>query len=462
MASIKATSKDAGPNKSEETKPEAPSMLSYIRAMMEYDKELMAKPYEECVKEGLTDDADSTGLEVVDDDKVADIPLEFKGASILDYSERDIDHSKTLLGERFLCEEGAMLFIGPSGIGKSSASVQQDLLWACGRAAFGIDPSRPLKIFTCQAENDDGDVIEAARGTVRGVTEREGAFTQEERDLIMENTHIEPVYSMGDEFLEYIEQVINERELDILRIDPLGAFAGFDLKNEDYLQPWLNRCRKVSLNTGCAIIINHHTPKTSNRNTDDWKANDWMYAGAGSAALTNWARAILVIDPIDRKYFKFIGAKRGRRLGWQDEVGHIEDIQVFKHAENTIYWEAATHEDKAETEGKATGPACGGRGQGWDIDELKGWVERMLEEKSDIFSSKSEMIISLANFIESNIEGKAPSEKTLKRCISDVLDRKIVVESKFKRARGSIAIGSFNAIQLVDDETEKSKGQPSG
>ena len=56
MDSFKATSKDAGPKQEAPAKPEAPSMLSYIRAMMEYDKELMAKSYEECVREGLCDD----------------------------------------------------------------------------------------------------------------------------------------------------------------------------------------------------------------------------------------------------------------------------------------------------------------------------------------------------------------------------------------------------------------------
>src|SRR6266852_145470 len=65
-----------------------------------------------------------------------------------------------LLGKRFLCVEGGMLFVGPSGIGKSSANVQQDILWSLGRSAFGIRPARPLRILCVQAENDDGDLAE--------------------------------------------------------------------------------------------------------------------------------------------------------------------------------------------------------------------------------------------------------------------------------------------------------------
>jgi len=68
----------------------------------------------------------------------------------------EVFEKNNLLGNRFLCVEGGMLFVGPSGIGKSSASIQQDILWALGRPAFGIKPARPLRILTIQAENMTG------------------------------------------------------------------------------------------------------------------------------------------------------------------------------------------------------------------------------------------------------------------------------------------------------------------
>src|SRR5438477_13147065 len=75
----------------------------------------------------------------------------------------------TLLANRFLCRGGGLLFVGPSGIGKSSASVQQDILWALGREAFGIRPARGLRLLTVQAENDGGDLGEMARGVCKGL-----------------------------------------------------------------------------------------------------------------------------------------------------------------------------------------------------------------------------------------------------------------------------------------------------
>ena len=62
-----------------------------------------------------------------------------------------------------------MLFVGPSGIGKTSASIQQDLLWSTGQPAFGIAPSGPLRILAIQAEDDDGDLSEIVSGVKAGL-----------------------------------------------------------------------------------------------------------------------------------------------------------------------------------------------------------------------------------------------------------------------------------------------------
>ena len=53
--------------------------------------------------------------------------------------------------------------------------------------AFGIQPARPLKIVTIQAENDEGDLIEQAKGCFYGVNRHEQPFTKDERKLIEQN-----------------------------------------------------------------------------------------------------------------------------------------------------------------------------------------------------------------------------------------------------------------------------------
>ncbi len=119
--------------------------------------------------------------------------------TIFDLLETPPNPQDTLLGDRLLCRGGAMLFVGPSGSGKSSSSMQQDICWALGREAFGIIPERPLRILTIQAENDGGDLHEMASGVVHGVA---NILTEEERGMLKGNLHYLTVTAaMGNKFL---------------------------------------------------------------------------------------------------------------------------------------------------------------------------------------------------------------------------------------------------------------------
>jgi RecA-family ATPase len=265
------------------------------------------------------------------------------GRSLAEYATMSVPPEDTLLGNRYLCRQGAMLFVGPSGVGKSSASVQQDIAWALGRDAFGIKPAHPMRVLCVQAENDLGDMIEMARGVVAGMK-----LTAAEVDQLSENTlYVSHKESTGLTFLGWLETLLDAYRPDIVRIDPLQAYLGGDPKDTELLSAF---CRStlnpLLVKYDCAAIVNHHTPKTNYRDTSEWKAVDWMYAGAGGADLTNWARCILVIDPVGKvsdeigSCFRFIAAKRGKRIGWHDEDGRATFARWFRHArDGGIYWE---------------------------------------------------------------------------------------------------------------------------
>ena len=74
-----------------------------------------------------------------------------------------------VLGNRWLCKGGSCLFVGQSGIGKSSLAMQLAMNWALGRTSFGITPKRPLKSLIIQAENDFGDVAEMVQRCLKGM-----------------------------------------------------------------------------------------------------------------------------------------------------------------------------------------------------------------------------------------------------------------------------------------------------
>lgn len=267
----------------------------------------------------------------------------FTGQSLADYISADTpDPTQTLLGERrFLCRHGACLLIGPSGIGKSSASAQQDMCWALGLPAFGIQPARPLRILTVQAENDDGDLIEMAQGVAQGLD-----LDRDDLDAIAERTRYESVSLTGDEFLTFLDAAMTRFKPDLVRIDPLQSFADCDLCESGKLLRFLTRLGALLKRHNAGCIIAHHTPKTNHRDTGTWSATDWAYAGAGAAVLTNWARAVVVIEPLGSGVFSFKAPKRGNRIGWADDIGNPTTERFFKHAGGgAIYWEDISEEE---------------------------------------------------------------------------------------------------------------------
>ena len=264
--------------------------------------------------------------------------------SLIDLAAVLPDPAKTLLGNRFLCIGGGMLFVGPSGIGKSSASVQQDISWALGHAAFGINPARPLRILCVQAENDDGDLGEMSRGVCAGLH-----LSAEDRETVRDRVlYVSERASTGAGFLAMLARLLKKHPSDILRIDPLLAYLGADVNDAEATAAFLRTGLNPLLDEfNCGAIINHHTPKVTNRDTSAWRASDWMYAGAGSADLTNWCRAALVIDPTHAGHvFRFIAAKRGGRIGWRNDADEPIYDRFFCHETNGgLCWREATPAD---------------------------------------------------------------------------------------------------------------------
>ena len=305
--------------------------------------------------------------------------------SLMDVDAGTPDPRANVLGDRFLCIGGTMLFVGPSGIGKSSASVQQDILWSVGLPAFGIRPNRPLKILTIQAENDAEDLAEMRDGVLKGLRLTPSQIEQSRANLFYETE----CGLTGEKFLAHVARRMAREQFDILRIDPLLAYLGADVNDAEataaFLRAGLN---PLLVKYKCACIINHHTPKVVNRDTANWRGSDWMYSGAGSADITNWARAIMVIDPTHVGHiFQFIAAKRGGRTGWVSEEGEKEFKRPFCHATDGIYWREATDEDALQLEGELISRKGGRRKNPKTPEDLK----RLLPPKGTI--SINELIV---------------------------------------------------------------------
>jgi hypothetical protein len=294
-------------------------------------------------------DGDETHVAEVMAQPPKTVPLRrvLSGRLLSEYIGKPINHEDTLLGDRYLCRGGGMFAVAPSGVGKSVFSIQCAVNWSVGRKAFGIKPARPLRILIIQAEDDEGDIIEMSNlATKLGLNKEETA-------LFNSNVWIEHVNDLtGVNFTIALDGFLEQWPADIVIINPYSSYLGKDVKDDGhanmFLRNWLN---PVLTKHRCAALFIHHTPKTQFQNTDDWKPSDWMYRGAGAAALTNWSRAYLVIDPTTTHgCYKFIAAKRGRRIGWNGAF-HLH----FSHSQNDgeLLWVPSSEDEIRASESKS-------------------------------------------------------------------------------------------------------------
>lgn len=259
-----------------------------------------------------------------------------------------------LLRYRFLCRGGGALLVGPTGIGKSSLSMQAMVLWALGRDAFGIVPARPLKSLLIQAENDDGDLAEMRDGVITGLN-----LTSAEAQRACENiVVIREDSSAGLPFINSIvEPLLKAHSPDLLWIDPALAFLGAEASSQKDVSAFLRTMLNPLLNKyQCGCVVVHHTNKpASGKEKSDWSAGDFAYLGSGSIEWADWSRAVLAVRSIgSHSVFELRAAKRGARLQWVLEDGVTRTFaKLIAHGSEggPIYWRMADASEAPEQSG---------------------------------------------------------------------------------------------------------------
>ena len=259
------------------------------------------------------------------------------------------EDTTTLLGDRWVCQGGQLLLVGQSGIGKSSITVQAALMWALGEPFMGINPARPLKSLFVQAENDEGDMAEIVQGVMSFVLAtalKTKKFTKDQAfELMISNVMFARVTSQtGEDFAKVIANILDQHgQKDLVFVDPLLSYIGDDINQQKVVSHFLrNLCNPIAFQRKFAWVFSHHTgkPSSDSKSRKHWNEGDFAYIGIGSSELTNWARAIAVLQstPHDGIY-KLLLSKRGRRAGVVDVNGQPTNLIPMKHADSGIYWE---------------------------------------------------------------------------------------------------------------------------
>jgi AraC-like DNA-binding protein len=304
---------------------------------------------------------------------------DFDLEDLLDYNT-DNDPN-TVLGNRWICRGGSFVLVSQSGIGKSSLTTQLAIGWSSGRTdlTLGIPAIKPLRQLIIQAENDQGDLAEVAKGVVHGF------------DLSAEDRrNVKPLVrwrrmrgTSGEHFLDQLEEELFEchargEAVDICWIDPLINFLGGKVDMES-ATAFTSRLDVIGQELGTIFGIIHHTGKPAK---DELKmtATDLAYAGIGSSGLTNWAREIIVVKREHTAKGEPLAAemtmcKRRLRAGLatmaEDGEGGsgmpTESIYIRHASDGNIRWEqcAKPSSGSQQSGGKQTGGAYrAGKGGG--------------------------------------------------------------------------------------------------
>jgi hypothetical protein len=233
-----------------------------------------------------------------------------------------LDDPTVLVGKarRWLCQGYAVSIVGFSGTGKSSLMMQIATSWALGQSVFGLTPVRPLRTLILQSENDGGDIAESWQGSTYKMTEIEKTRLKENIAIVRDTKHI------GAAFPEFLENLIVRHQAEVVWIDPLLGYAGFDIADQSLTTDWLRtQVDPVLKRTKCAMIYMHHTTKPKSADDlDTMTPSQLAYLGAGSAEWVNYSRdaGFLYRTKGEPARYKFGFSKRASRCGLQDMDGN--------------------------------------------------------------------------------------------------------------------------------------------
>jgi hypothetical protein len=158
----------------------------------------------------------------------------------------------------------------------------------------------------------------------------------------------------GEEFGAVVRDLVRQHPVDLVFGDPLLSFVGDDISQQSVASRFLRGVlNPLAFEFGFAWVWSHHTgkPQSDSKSRAHWNANDFAYIGLGSSELTNWARAIAVLQTTKEEgTFKLLLAKRGTRAGVVDEHRLPVTSLVLQHAEAGLHWEIGKLDEEEQQE----------------------------------------------------------------------------------------------------------------
>lgn len=380
----------------------------------------------------------------------SEIPAYSQGVRLSDFANPipEEDNPNALFAGGYLRKGGALTLIAPSGVGKSSLSIQASILWALGSEAFGIKPLRPLKIIIIQAEDDDDDVAHMRNDIKRGLLGC--GCSSEDIDTAIERVFIYSLVGLTDQaFCDALDLILQEQlDADLVIVNPLQSYAGCDISSNSELTKFLRTMIDPVIKPNrAALMLIHHTNKPpSAKERKGWGVDALAaYSGAGGAELVNWSRAVLTIMPIEKMVGVYVlcAAKRGTRLKWLDAAGKQTTKRYIAHSEDFIFWRDATDSEISEATGGFASSFPGRRRKSEPAKDVPAVVELLEEAGKPLPSGEL-----LKAVVERCGIGKAAAREVISRGMQDGA----IVERVLSGPPRSVLKGTPAQMEVIECE----------
>ena len=224
--------------------------------------------------------------------------------------------------------------VAPSGVGKSTITTAIELSLASGTPFLGKDlPEGPRTVWLWNLE-DDADELSRQ---VTACSLRHGMGADECGDRLYVDSGldqrlctaiedsdgfklVEPVY-------DSLKAEISKRGIDVLTIDPFVSSHEIDENKNVQIDKVVKRWKQLAKETGCAIVLVHHTKKMGGREV---RAED----SRGAVALIAAARVVLTIN--------VMSAEEAERFGISERKERLSYVRIDNDKANRSPPENAT------------------------------------------------------------------------------------------------------------------------
>lgn len=225
-------------------------------------------------------------------------PMVFGFQSLID-TEISVDW----LVEPFLIEQGNMLFVGPSGVGKTQITVQFLIHMCLGKDFLHYKIHRPLKILFLSLEMGHGELkffLEMMRKDL----------TDEEAELLDKNLlivpHGEPWALNTPVGQEQAIQLVEMYKPDGFVVDSIGSAVKGVISSDEAIQPITEFNDKIRKRYNLFTWYIHHTRKAKDSNhqlgQDDVYGNQYLFNRATSCYLvTRGKEEVIKVDNLKHR-----------------------------------------------------------------------------------------------------------------------------------------------------------------